>query len=88
MVSSNHAINPWIYKSMPYDSAKDVTPIAVIGNVPVVLLVNNDVPAANLKEFIALAIAKPGQLYYGSGGNGSALHLAGELFASEAGVDA
>lgn len=87
IVSSNHAINPAIYKSMPYDSAKDVTPISVLGTVPIVLLVNNEVPASNLKEFIALLKARPGHYNYGSGGNGSALHLAGELFASEAKVE-
>lgn len=87
IVSSNHAINPAIYKSMPYDSARDVTPVAVLGNVPVVLLVNNEVPATTLKEFIALLKARPGAFNYGSGGNGSALHLAGELFSSQAGVE-
>jgi tripartite-type tricarboxylate transporter receptor subunit TctC len=87
IVSSNHAINPAIYKSMPYDSAKDVTPVAVLGTVPIVLLVNNSVPASNLKEFIALLKSRPGQFNFGSGGNGSALHLAGELFANEAKVD-
>lgn len=87
IVSSNHAINPAIYKSMPYDSARDIAPVAVLGNVPIVLLVNNEVPASNLKEFIEYLRAKPGAYNYGSGGSGSALHLAGELFSSQAKVD-
>lgn len=87
IVSSNHAINPAIYKSMPYDSARDVVPVALLGNVPIVLLVNNEVPANNLKEFIDYLRAKPGAYNYGSGGTGSALHLAGELFSSQAKVE-
>jgi tripartite-type tricarboxylate transporter receptor subunit TctC len=87
MISSNHVINPGIYKTVPYDSLKDITPIAVIATVPLVLVVHPSVPAKNVKELIALAKAKPGTLNYGSAGNGSTLHLAGELLSSEAGIE-
>lgn len=87
MVSNNFAVNPSIYKKMPFDSTKDLAPVTVIGQSPFVLVVNKDVPASNLKELIALAKAKPGVLNYGSSGNGTILHLAGELFVSEAKLD-
>jgi tripartite-type tricarboxylate transporter receptor subunit TctC len=87
MVSSNHVINPGIYKSIPFDSIRDITPISVIGTVPLILVAHPSVAAKNLKELIALAKAQPGVLNYGSAGNGSVLHLAGELLKSEAGID-
>lgn len=87
MISSNHVVNPGIYKTVPYDSLKDITPIAVIATVPLVLVAHPSVPAKNVKELIALAKAKPGMLNYGSAGNGSTLHLAGELLVSEAGIE-
>lgn len=87
MISSNHVINPGIYKSVPYDTLKDITPIVVIATVPLVLVVHPSVPARNVKELIDLAKAKPGTLNYGSAGNGSTLHLAGELLRSEADID-
>jgi tripartite-type tricarboxylate transporter receptor subunit TctC len=87
VVSSNHVINPGIYKSMPFDSIKDITPITIIASSPVVLVVHPSVAATDARGLIALAKAKPGTLHYGSSGNGSVLHLAGVLFATEAGVD-
>jgi len=87
MISSNHVINPGIYKTVPYDSLKDITPIAVIATVPLVLVVHPSVPAKDVKELIALAKAKPGTLNYGSAGNGSTLHLASELLVSETGIE-
>jgi tripartite-type tricarboxylate transporter receptor subunit TctC len=88
MVSSNHAINPFIYKKVPFDSVKDITPITVIGAVPVVLVVNpSQVKAKTTKEFIAELKARPKDFSYGSAGNGTVLHLAAEYFTSEAGVD-
>ena len=87
MISSNHVINPGIYKTVPYDSLKDITPIAVLATVPLVLVVNPALPVANLKELLAYAKAHPGKLNYGSAGNGSTLHLAGELLVSETGID-
>ncbi|RZL66303.1 MAG: tripartite tricarboxylate transporter substrate binding protein [Variovorax sp.] len=87
MISSNHVINPGIYKTIPYDGLKDITPIAVLATVPLVLVVNAALPVKTVKELIAHAKAKPGALNYGSAGNGSTLHLAGELMVSEAGID-
>ena len=60
MVSSNHVINPGIYKTIPYDSMKDITPIAVLATVPVVLVVNNALPVKSVKELLAYAKANPG----------------------------
>lgn len=87
LISSNHVINPFIYKSLPYDALKDITPIAVVGTLPLVLVVNPSVPASNTKDLVALLKAKPGEFNYGSSGNGTVLHLAGQLLASEAKVD-
>lgn len=87
MISSNHVINPGIYKSIPYDSLKDITPIAVLATVPLVLVVHPSVPEKTVAELLALAKAKPGTLNLGSAGNGSTLHLAGELLVSETGID-
>ena len=87
MISSNHVINPSIYKKVPFDSLKDITPITVIGTVPLVLVVHPSVKANNTKELVALMKAKPGTLNLGSAGNGSTLHLAGVMFGNEAGVE-
>ncbi|MDZ5455884.1 Bug family tripartite tricarboxylate transporter substrate binding protein [Azohydromonas lata] len=87
MISSNHVINPSIYKKVPFDTLKDITPITVIGTVPLVLVVHPSVKANNVKELIALMKAKPGTLNLGSAGNGSTLHLAGVMFGTEAGVE-
>ena len=87
VVSSNHAINPGIFKAMPFDSVKDVAPIAILGSTALVLVAN---PALNVKttrELVVLARSKPGALNYGSTGNGSVLQLAGVLLNSEAGTD-
>ena len=86
MISSNHVINPGIYKSIPYDSVKDITPIAVLATVPLVLVVNTALPVRSVKELISHARANPGKLNYGSAGNGSTLHLAGELLVNEADI--
>ena len=85
---STHAVNPSLYKSMPYDAAKDFAPITLIAITPNVLVVNATLPVNSAKEFIAYAKANPGKLAFGSGSNGSAGHLAGELFKVETGTDA
>jgi tripartite-type tricarboxylate transporter receptor subunit TctC len=85
MISSNHVINPFIFKSIPFDSIKDFTPITVVGTVPLVLVVNPSMPVKDLKGLITMAKAQPGLLNYGSSGNGSVLHLAAEMLRSEAG---
>jgi tripartite-type tricarboxylate transporter receptor subunit TctC len=89
MVSNNVVIFPSVLKSLPFDMPGDFTPIAVVGATPMVLVVNPaKVPAANSKEFIALLKSRPGALNFASGGNGTILHLATELFLEEAGVTA
>lgn len=85
VVSNNVVIFPSVLKSIPFDMPGDFTPIAVVGYTPVVLVVNAKVPASNAKELIALIKAKNGDLNYGSGGNGTILHLATEMFLDEAG---
>ena len=87
MISSNHVINPGIYKKIPFDSLKDITPISVIGTVPLVLVVNPSLPVKNARELIAYMKHNPGKLNVGSAGNGSVLHLAAVLFGAEAGVE-
>jgi len=72
------AVNPFIFDKLPYDPAKAFRPISLLAKVPSLYVVRADLPAKNLKEFIALAKAKPGTLNYGSAGNGSAGHLAFE----------
>ena len=84
---STHAVNPSLYPKMPYDAAKDFAPIALVAVTPNVLVVNPSLPVATAREFIAYARANPGKLAFGSGSNGSAGHLAGELFKVDAGVD-
>jgi tripartite-type tricarboxylate transporter receptor subunit TctC len=81
-----HSINGALYEKMPYDMVKNFTPISLIASAPNLLVVNNDVPAKNLTELIALARAKPGQLTFGSPGIGTSVHVSGELFNSLAGV--
>jgi len=85
---STHAVNPSLYRSMPYDAAKDFVPITLIAITPNVLVVNANSPVNGVKEFLAYAKANPGKLSFGSGSNGSAGHLAGELFKVETGTDA
>lgn len=86
MVSNNHVINPAVYKKMPYDTLNDFTPISVIGATPLVLVAAKTVPAHNVKELIALVKAKPDDFNYGSSGNGTIIHLAGEMFVEQAGL--
>ena len=88
LVSNNHVINPSVFKSMPFDAIKDVTPISVLGATPLVLVVNPKIPAKDVKELVALMKAKPDSFNFASSGNGTIIHLAGEMFLSEAGVKA
>jgi tripartite-type tricarboxylate transporter receptor subunit TctC len=88
VLSNNHVINPSVFKSLPYDTLNDITPIMVVGSTPFVLVVNPaKLPAKNMQELVALLKAKPGAYNYASSGNGTIIHLAGALFADEAGVD-
>ena len=87
---ATHAINPWLFSKMPYDAAKDFAPITQMVRVPNVLVMNAQTAARlkidTLADLIAYARANPAKLNYGSGGNGSAGHLAGELFKQGAGI--
>lgn len=87
-VSNNHVIYPSVYKSLPFDPIADITPIAIVGSTPIVVVVHPTVPANNAKELVALLKAKPDELTYGSSGNGTILHLAAEMFVDEAGSSA
>jgi tripartite-type tricarboxylate transporter receptor subunit TctC len=79
-------INPGLYPKLSYN-VRELTPIGMLATSPTVLVVTPAVPAKDLKELVALAKAKPGTLHYGSGGNGTSVHLAGELFKSMTGID-
>ncbi|MEO7760756.1 MAG: tripartite tricarboxylate transporter substrate binding protein [Casimicrobiaceae bacterium] len=82
-----HAINPALYKSLPYDAVKDFTPIALVAAAPVAIVVHPSQPANDLAGLIALAKQSPGKLSYGSAGNGTPGHLTGEMFKAVAGVN-
>ena len=81
-----HAINSSLYKSMPYDAIRDFTPLTRVAMVPNVLVVNKDAPYNTVQELIAYGKANPGKLTFGSSGNGTTLHLSGELFKLRTGV--
>lgn len=81
------AINPALYRTVPFDPLKDFATITRITTAPNVLIVNPAVPATNLQEFIALARARPGQLNYGSGGSGTTTHLSGEMLKAMTGIE-
>jgi tripartite-type tricarboxylate transporter receptor subunit TctC len=87
---ATHAINPWLYSKIPYDPLRDFTPITLVAQVPNVLVVNGDAALLSgikgLPDLVAYARKHPGRLNYGSGGNGSAGHLAGEMFKAQAGI--
>ncbi len=80
------AINPSLYKKLRYDPVKNFAPVSLMATTMNVLVVSPQIPAKNLAELVALAKAKPGELTYGSAGNGSSNHLSGELFRSSAGI--
>jgi tripartite-type tricarboxylate transporter receptor subunit TctC len=86
IISLAHAVNPWLYK-LPYDPIKAFTPVGILGSGPNVLVVNPELPIHSVKELIAAAKEKPGQLQYASAGVGSFQHLGGELFKFMAGVN-
>ena len=87
---ATHAINPWLFGKMPYDASRDFAPITQMVRVPNVLVMNAEtadrLSIRTLSDLIAYARANPGRLNYGSGGNGSAGHLAGEMFKRDAGI--
>jgi tripartite-type tricarboxylate transporter receptor subunit TctC len=85
--NSTHGSNPALYAKLPYDAVRDFAPVALTVGMPYVLSVHPSLPVASLKQLIALAKSKPGQLNYASAGNGSTHHLSGELLKSMARID-
>lgn len=86
LTSTANAINASFDPALPYDFAKGITPIASVARIPLVLVVNNDLPVKSVADFIAYAKANPGTMSLASSGIGTSLHLSGELFKSMAGV--
>ena len=86
-VSSPHAVNPSMYRKLPYDTLKDLTPISEVAIASLLLVVHPSLPVRTVGELVALAKARPGQIDYASGGSGGSPHLATELFKKMAGVN-
>ena len=84
--TSNLAINPTLYSKLPYDPVKDLTPIGLIGNAPLVLVVATDSPFKTLADVVRAAKAQPGSINYATSGNGTVAHLATELLQKEAAI--
>jgi len=84
---TTHAINASLYRRLSYDSVKDFTLIQMLATTPLILVVHPSLPVKSVKELMAFAKARPGQIVYGSSGNGTIVHLSTELFKSMAGVD-
>jgi tripartite-type tricarboxylate transporter receptor subunit TctC len=86
--TTTHATNPVVFRKLPYDSIKDFAPVSLVADAPFVLLVHPSLPVRSVKELIAFAKARPGQLTYGSSGTGGSSHLGFELFNAMAGIKA
>ena len=86
LIPSGHAVNVSLYKKLPYDSITDFTPITLVATSPLILVMHPTVPVKNVKELIAFAKARPGQLTYSSAGVGASAHLAGALFETMTGT--
>ena len=84
---TTHAINASLYRKLPYDSFRDFTLIQMLATTPLILVVHPSLPVRNVRELIAFAKSRPGQIVYGSSGNGTIVHLATELFKSMSGID-
>lgn len=84
--TSNLAINPTLYSKLPYDPVKDLVPVALVASAPLLIVTAADSPYKSLADVVAASKAKPGSITFGSPGNGTASHLAGELFQKAAGV--
>ena len=87
MIAANHVVTPALYAKVPFDPVKDITPVIAVGDVQFVLLAQPSLPVTNLGEMIAYAQARPGTVTYGSAGNGSPGHLAGQLLKTMAKID-
>lgn len=83
---TTHAINPGLYRKLPYDSSRDFTPVTLIAASPLLLVTHPSLPTRSVKELIALARSRPGEIAYGSSGNGTIIHLATEMLQSMAGI--
>ena len=86
-VDTSFTSNPSLFRKLPYDTLRDFTPISLLASAPVVLMIHPSVPVKSVKELIALAKARPGELNFATGGTGSATHLGVELFKAAAGLD-
>jgi tripartite-type tricarboxylate transporter receptor subunit TctC len=86
MDMTTHAINASLYSRLPYDSVRDFTQIAMVAQTPLVMVVHPSLPVKNVKDLVALAKARPGQIAYGSSGTGTILHLTGETINTMAGI--
>jgi tripartite-type tricarboxylate transporter receptor subunit TctC len=84
---NNHAINAALHRKLPYDPVNDFAPISLVASTPFMLVVHPSLPVKSVRELIGLAKARPGQINYASAGNGTAAHLAAEMFRIGAGVD-
>ena len=87
MISNTHFVSAGLYKKLSYDSLNDYTPITQITGAPNILIVHPSLPVKNVRDLIALAKARPGEINYASSGNGSTQHLTGALFCKMAGID-
>ena len=87
LVLATHAINPLLYREMPFDTNRDFAPVTLIAEYPLLLVVNPTFPGASFQEFIERAKAQPGKISFASSGNGSGPHLAIELLKTKAGID-
>ena len=87
ITATHHAINPSLYKKLPYDTAQDLVALTLVATSPNILLAHPSFPANTVQELIAMAKAKPGQLNFASTGIGGSNHLSGEMFKSMAGID-
>lgn len=86
MTNGAHSINPWVYRKLPFDTLKDISGVALVGETPMVIVVSKALGVRTVKEFIAYAKERPEALNFGSAGNGSATHLAGAAFAGANGL--
>jgi len=85
--AGSHSVNPSLYRKLPYDPLKDFAPVTLVSTAPNILIVHPSLPVKSVKDLISLAKARPGDLTFGSGGNGSTAHLSGEMFRTLAGIN-
>lgn len=85
--AGSHAVNPGLYRKLPYDPQRDFAPVSLVSTAPNILIVHPSLPVKSVKDLIAIARARPGDLTFGSGSNGSTAHLSGELFRAMAKVN-